>query len=572
VTSGYNINVRASSGDGGSFQAVDTQQVFRLLVLYRWLSLIPALLALPAAVPRSYSLAALAAAAAANLLITLFPGQVNGLVRRRPALLAVDILLCAGLAALTGGWSTPYYLHALSPLLAAAFFFQWRGALAAAAGMALAFTLAGLPHGPIVVHTWAAQATGFFLIAGTFGFATTLLARLDASHADLDRAHRDLAVIHNLMLYLQTASDVAEVQEHVLQAVTGELGFERAAIALVEDDGPVITDWLAGCAASPGTSGGAGVSRHPARLPLAPDSGPIARCLLSGQAEMAVPAPLTNDAGLNAFLGPAPCHIFPMVLREHPVGVLLVATPVGTAGLEPRMGSLRSIASQAAVALGTTLLCIDRAQRLAVQDERLRFAREVHDTVAQSLFGLSYALDACARLLPEQPEQVKAELTGLQRQAEDARRTLRQLIVDTWPSGLTAARFKADLQRYAAEVCRAPGLELSLSIGGGFDPLPAGIRRSLYRVAQEALANVVRHARATRAEVCLEVAESQATLTVRDDGCGFDPAGALDGAAGPERFGLHGMRERIADLGGTLEIHSQPGAGTTLLVRLPIPP
>jgi signal transduction histidine kinase len=216
------------------------------------------------------------------------------------------------------------------------------------------------------------------------------------------------------------------------------------------------------------------------------------------------------------------------------------------------------------------MLCIDRAQRLAVQDERLRIAQDIHDTTSQTLFGLHYALDACAKLLPDRPAQVKTELEGLSRVAETARGELRQSILNLWPSEMTAERFSADLLQYVQDYCRAGGLTLDVSVRGDFERLAAGVRRGLYRIAQEAVVNIARHAAASHASICLEVRPAEAALAVRDDGRGFDPATALARERSREHFGLRSIQERAAALGGQAEFLSQPNGGTTVLVTLPV--
>jgi signal transduction histidine kinase len=555
--------------ENGQEELTNTRHVFRLLVLYRWLSLIPALLSLAAnwGGATTPSAGALAAAALANLVITFIPAQLNAVLRLWPGLLGLDVLFCAALAALTGGWSTPYYLYALSPLLAAAFFFEMRGAVLTAGGLAALFVAAGW-FGAAPDQNWlrlVAQVVGFFLIAGAFGYATTLLARLQASHSELNRMHRDLEVIHSLTVSLQSASDINEVEERVLAAVTSDLGFPQAVIALVDQNERVITSWLG--KARDGRVLFAGGLPHPARVPLAPESGLIAQCLLDGQTRLSARDAFTTDEQVNRYLGAQPYHVFPMLLREHPVGVLLVdASEVE----DPvRLESLQAIASQAAVAVGTTMLCIDRAQRLAVQDERIRIAREIHDTVSQSLFGITYSLDACIKLLPGQPDTVQAELASLRSLAQATREDLRQSILNIWPSELTAERFASDLRRYVIGACRAGELDFSIDVRGDFGLLAPRARRSLYRIAQEALNNIVRHAGAVRARVCLDVLNGEALLAVRDDGRGFDPEVALAREYDRERFGLRGIRDRAASLGGASEFLSCPGAGATMLVTIP---
>lgn len=551
-------------------ELTDTGQVFKLLILYRWLSLIPALVSLAIGGDSAplIAIGVLLAAVLVNLLITLLPTQLNAMLRRRPWLLALDVLFCAALAGLTDGWNSSYYLYAFSPLLAAAFFFEMRGALLTAAGMAGLFLVVG-HWGAAPDRDWlrlVAQLVGFFLIAGTFGYATHLLARLRMSHAELNRMHRDLAVIHSLTLSLQSASDINEVEERVLTAVTGDLGFPCAVMALVDQNERVITAWVG--KARDGRPLFAGGLPHPARVPLTADEGPIAQCLLDGQMRLSVAQVRTSNERVNAYLGQTAYHIFPLLLREHPVGVLLVDA---SEQADPaRLYSLQAIVNQAAVAVGTTMLCIDRAQRLAVQDERIRIARELHDTVSQSLFGIVYALEGLGKLLPDRPETVKLELEQVKALAETTRVQMRQSIMDMWPSALTAETFEADLRRFVTEICHADDLQVDIQVRGPFARLSPLRRRSLYRVAQEALTNVVKHAQARHVEVLLDIGDDQAGLTVRDDGRGFDPAIVNGRVHDRERFGLRSIRERVASLGGTCEVISAPGAGATVRTSLPL--
>jgi signal transduction histidine kinase len=104
--------------------------------------------------------------------------------------------------------------------------------------------------------------------------------------------------------------------------------------------------------------------------------------------------------------------------------------------LRERESTLMTVANQAALALGTTILCIDRARRLAVETERNRIARDIHDTVVQSLFGVVYSLDACINMLPARAEEVRNELIELRSLATSAHDEVRRSIFDLWPSAL----------------------------------------------------------------------------------------------------------------------------------------
>ena len=337
-------------------------------------------------------------------------------------------------------------------------------------------------------------------------------------------------------------------------------------IALVDQNDQVVSCWLG--KARDGRTLFAGGLPHPARMRMSADEGLIAQCLLDGQPRLATSETLTTNPIISAHLERGTYHIFPMILREHPVGVLIINA--SDENDPARLRSLQAVASQAAVAVGTTMLCIDRAQRLAVQDERIRIAREIHDTVSQSLFGITFSLDACVKLLPTQPDTVKKELTSLLQLAESTRAEVRQSIMGIWPSQLNADSFVKDLRRYALEACRATGVDFDIQVRGDFESLSAQAKRGLYRIAQEALANVVRHANATQAQVRLEISGKQAALAVQDNGRGFDLNSALAREFNREHFGLRGILDRTTSLRGTSEILTQPGAHTIVKINVPL--
>lgn len=554
-------------------QVIEPRRVFLLLVLYRWVSLIPPLvyllLAVLDGVAQPGQVLALALAAGLNILISLFYASLNRLLTERPWLLVVDLALVAGLMALTGGWRSPYYLYALSPLLAAAFFFQLRGALVAVTAfvpfyLAAVLTAYGSSDANIDWLAVVMAVVGFYVIGGTFGFATELVEQLRLARDELAEAHRDLQVIHDLTISLQSAADVTEVEERVLEAVTRELGFPRAVVALVDQDAQTITAWMGRARDGQLT----GALPHSAELPLSTDGGLVSRVLLEGQARLSASGPFTGQGAIDAQLSLASAHIFPLMLREHPVGILLVEAGQDQEQMA-HFQSLEAIANQAAVTLGTTMMCIDRAQRLAVQEERIRIARDIHDTVSQSLFGIVYTLDGCLKLLPGQPEAVRPELERVLAVAEETRAEVRKSILDIWPSEMTAESFVADLSKYAAGICQAIDLELDFHVSGDFAGLSPRARRSLYRISQEAMANIAHHSAATQAQICLDVTAGRALLTVRDNGRGFEPEQVMRREYSREHFGLWGMQERALSLGGTCEVHSQPGAGTSIVVDIP---
>ena len=551
-----------------------TNRIFLFLVFYRWASLLPAVFAWNGVNhPLLDPIFTLTLALLANLVISFSNRQLNKLVIESPIVLGVDILFSGLILSVSGGMESPYYLYALSPLLAGAFFLQMRGALSVSAFftpvLLLANYISGASPNSIL---FAIELAGVWLFPILYAFPSSLLqensrAREELAHArdelaqkheNLTTAHRQLEIIHDLTVLLQAAPDLISVQERVLGAVTTGLGFSKAVVAMVDPSHEELGGWLV----------------YPPEdtfpqikpLPLKSENGEIIKALHNRQNFVSNDHILIQDSQLNDWLGRNQWFVVPLYLREHPVGILLVEE----SGLTPeRESTLMTVANQAALALGTTILCIDRARRLAVETERNRIARDIHDTVAQSLFGIVYSLDACITMLPPEADTVKNELIELRSLANGAHDEVRRSIFDLWPSALNIELFMADLTNYVSSCCRPRSFSIAFSNHGDFNSLSPGLRRTVYRMAQEALANSARHSGAQTARLCLTVTDREVFLVISDEGKGFDPDVALSRSLNREHFGLHGIKERARSMGGECEIASQPGMGTRIMINLP---
>lgn len=548
------------------------RQLFRLLVLYRWLSLIPALIALFSSTPATPAFGvgrhwlAVGMAILANALITRLSRQLNRLLRTYPWLLALDLLLASALIALSGGWRSPYYLYALSPLLVAAFFFRLRGAVVATSLFLPLYVGASLAAGQADwLMVWV-NLVGLYLISGVFGYAAGLLAQLRDTGRDLATAHRDLAVLNDFTAALHNAADVAAVQETVLEALTVDLGFRRVVLGLVDEEGAAISGWLG--RVRDGQTAPKQTLSHTARLPLTPEGGLAARALLEGRTVHTGDEPCTAQGWLNTHFGLEKCLIIPLRQGRQPVGILLVDTE-GQDTDEARQSALQAMARQAAVTIGMMQTRLRQARESAVQAERARIALEMHDALSQSLFGVVFTLDGSLKLLDSDPQAVRPELERALQTAESARREIRRTIHDMWSEEITPQAFETELRRYAADVLQAHTLRIDFDIRGDFNALSSRARRSLYRIAQECLTNVVQHAAASESRVCVDVEDGRAQLVVRDNGRGFEPDQAVVQEHGREHFGLRGMQDRARSLGGTCDIFSQPGAGTSVVIDVP---
>ena len=552
-------------------------RVFPFLVAYRWAALLPALLTLNYGNEQVIlsPWMVFGVAILANAIISLFNRRLNQLVMDHPFVMGVDLLFSASLIAVSGGSHSPYYLYALSPLLAGAFFFQARGALLVSFIFTPLYLFSNYfhpaqPPDSIILMT---QLAGIWLFPILFAYPSTLLRdinqareelsnardELTQKHEHLSTAHRQLEIIHDLTVLLQSAPDLISVQERVLGAVTTDLGFSKAVVALVDPAREELGGWLVYPAEES--------FPHIQALPLKSENGEVFKALLNRNIFTTNGETIVQNPELNNWLNQNKWFVIPLYLREHPVGILLVEESGLT---KERENTLMTVANQAALALGTTILCIDRARSLAVATERNRIARDIHDTVAQSLFGIVYSLDACITMLPQQAEDVKNELIELRSLANSAHDEVRRSIFDLWPSALTIELFMADLTNYINSCCRPRSFSIIFSNNGDFNSLSSGLRRTIYRMAQEALANSARHSGANSARLCLTVTDDEVYLVVTDEGCGFDLSVALSRSLNREHFGLQGIQERARAMGGDCEIISRPNAGTRVMINLPI--
>lgn len=211
-----------------------------------------------------------------------------------------------------------------------------------------------------------------------------------------------------------------------------------------------------------------------------------------------------------------------------------------------------------------------RSEEEAIAEERRRIAREIHDGLAQDLVALRMRARLWHRLVDESPAQMHAELDILRDLLSHNIREVRRAIFALRPVALDELGFYPALRRFAADFAEQNQIHVDLQVSGTEVHLPAFLEAVLFRIIQEALHNVARHARASTVWVELNLEEAETVhLTVRDDGVGFDPA-ILEQAARSGHLGLKQMRERVAGLKGTFSLRSAPGQGTEIRISLPV--
>jgi signal transduction histidine kinase len=200
-----------------------------------------------------------------------------------------------------------------------------------------------------------------------------------------------------------------------------------------------------------------------------------------------------------------------------------------------------------------------------VLEERARIARELHDSVSQTLYAITLAATRARKLLGRnESREAQGIIDDVLRLATSGQSELRALLTDIRSEQLTSEGLVDALERLVADVGARHALEIRLTATREPD-VPAAIREALVMIAREALHNVVRHSGARRVDMTLELQCGQLVLLINDDGRGFDPA-----TPRPGHFGLQSMRERATAIGGSLGLNSAVGLGAQLRVSIPL--
>lgn len=250
----------------------------------------------------------------------------------------------------------------------------------------------------------------------------------------------------------------------------------------------------------------------------------------------------------------------PLWARDQLVGILVVERVVPGTLDERHRQLLEGIAEQVAMAIDNARW-FSRLRRVGAEEERMRIARDLHDRVGQALAYTAFELDRIARTVPG--DSVREELQTLRRDTRQILSEVRETLSDLRADVSEQHDLVDTVDTYLERVRRRTALDIAFDHSGQ-SRLPLPVERELWRIAQEAVANVERHARASHVRVRWTCSETGALLEVTDNGTGIAPERI--GVAGS--YGLLGMRERAEAIGAALEIDSEPGEGTTVRCRI----
>ena len=383
------------------------------------------------------------------------------------------------------------------------------------------------------------------------------------THRTPPRSHaRELSILDAIAEALNSATDVQKALERTLGLVAGLLGLRTGWIWLLDPE----TGFFYNAAAQNLPP----YLQEPVRMTgkscwciegfkagvLDAKNVDVMECSRLRAAVQGASAELTHGLRYHASI--------PLSFQNKPLGILNVTTPSWRKLSHEELRLLSTIASQVGIALERARLA-DEGSRLARVEERARIAREIHDTLAQGLTAIGLQIESALHQFDRDPklarQRMQRALAVTRDNLEDARRSVNNLRAAELDGKPLAGALGALARAFTSET----GVRVHLDVQTA-RPVPQALEGELFRIAQEALTNVRRHAAAHEARLQLAVTARTVRLTVEDDGRGFAPRTVAKG-----RHGLVGMRERAGLLGGRVAVHSRAGQGTRITVAVPIP-
>ena len=269
----------------------------------------------------------------------------------------------------------------------------------------------------------------------------------------------------------------------------------------------------------------------------------------------------TNHPPMTSFLGA------PVMAMGATVGRLYMTNKIGAVEFSEEDRSLvETFALHAGIAMENARLH-EQLQRLAVVDERERISKDLHDGIIQNMYAVGLSLEDVTELMDDDRAEAAARVERAIDAIHLSIQDIRNFIFGLRPELLEGASLIGGIAALAEEYRHSMVVELDLHLPDTITEPPAEVTGQLLAVLTEALSNVVRHSRATRASVELETGDDALELRIEDNGIGFDP----DGVVKLGHQGLANTRARAENIGGTVVIDSKPGAGTRVVVRVPKP-
>jgi two-component system NarL family sensor kinase len=409
------------------------------------------------------------------------------------------------------------------------------------------------------MNTWA--LVGNCLTPGCEYLLTgRIMANQPYNTQELQRRNRELTILNHIAEALNRSTDLGEILTNTLAQVTELFDLQTGWVWLLREDGGEI--YLAAAQNLP-----SGLASHP---DLMEGSCYCLDTYRAGDLNGAANVNVITCSRLQKLVegtGGLRYHAsIPLYAHGKRQGVFNVAS-AGWQQLSPEdLRILYTVGDLLSMAVERARL-FSRSAEIGALEERNRLAREIHDTLAQGLAGITLQLETAEALLESGSRQeairesVEQALVSARQNLEEARRS----VMDLRAAPLEGRSLPEALARLVSTFNQRPAPHIEYRQEGANQPLPARVEIGLYRVAQEALENIAQHSGARQAVLNLSVTPERIVLEIVDDGQGFEP-----GEIAPDRFGLTGINERVRLLGGTLQLKTSPGAGTVLRAVLPL--
>jgi signal transduction histidine kinase len=468
----------------------------------------------------------------------------------------IDLTLSMGAVYFSGGWGSPYYHFALTALLIPSFFLTFRGVVALVAAYMAAYMFGVTAFGAGLYGGWrdtnlnsliGALMTPM-LVALVPNYLGSVLRELDAARKDAVEALGDSDLLFRVARsFLEGGRVLGVALPNVVAAVLESSRFDRALLIIPDDP-----------------NSGSETRVYGAELAFPPEPQVFAEAFSGEGARTRAVSTLPRSIR-DVFNDCEWAGVVELRSADAVEGWLVAGTQLRSPTVLHEVRLLDAIAGQVALGVRNIRLA-ERVVELAAEGERGRIAREIHDGIAQMVFMLTLSLETAVDQVGTDPEAQRRRLQDLTALGKNALWEVRQYIFDLRPLLAGDEGLLGAVQGQVKEFQAVSNLPVELAVSGAPRPLPMATSAALYRIVQEGLGNIFRHARASHVEIALAFETGAVALSITDDGVGMSE-GEPGGRVG---FGMGNLRERVDEVGGTLDVRSEPGEGTHLYVSVPV--
>jgi signal transduction histidine kinase len=392
----------------------------------------------------------------------------------------------------------------------------------------------------------------------------SILASEFAAAAEAVQARtRDLLTLFEVDRSIRAEGNLARLLDSLLTQMAARVGAGGAGVFLVDEDGSLQLRAAVGSDLP-----AAAVQGH---VPVKLGEGVIGRAAAAGEAAVVSDlGPGTSESCDALLVGAGSATLLPLLAGDgirSAIGLVVLTHEQPGHFDAGSLPFLALLASQVTLAVRNADAYL-QSEELAIAEERARIAREIHDGVAQSLAFAALKLDLVARVLRRDPDQAETEVQRAKETIREMIREVRRSIFALRPIDLERFGLVETMRRYALDFGQQNEVRVELELDE-VDGVSVTTEAVLFRIFQEAMHNVAKHARATTVRVALRAGGDGTELEVLDDGVGFDPGEVGDRVTSAGSLGLRQMRERVEGRGGGLEVASRPGGGTRVHARVP---